>query len=137
VSGNELMRIFCRIYCNIIHTNSEFLVKQFSERWLCWFVVETLSQGRRTRGQFLIQPKTFWTLPSIFKFKVSNLLSKRASEEVIFPKSKNVVRMILIMFESSSGDMAHDKVYWQRPVKEGWRQRIPCALIGQQYWTEL
>lgn len=30
-----------------------------------------------------------------------------------------MARMILIMFEISSGDMAHGEFYWQRPVKRG------------------
>lgn len=29
-----------------------------------------------------------------------------------------MVRMILIMFESASGDMAHGKVHWHSLVKE-------------------
>lgn len=63
-------------------------------------------------------------------------LNSRARISVMFPKSKTLVRMIPIMFEIFSGDMAHGKALWQRPIKEGWRQRMPHALIGQQYWTK-
>lgn len=61
------------IYNKIICPIQEFLLKRFCERWLYWVVVKT--QDKRAWGQFLVQLKTLWALLSMFKFKVSNLLS--------------------------------------------------------------